>query len=298
MKIFRQLCQLKVKIRFYKSIMNNPLFSIIIPCYNQGEYLKDTLASLNGCDSSLFEVIIINDGSSDAYTNSYINSLKNGFYHIIEQGNAGLANARNAGIMVSKGEFILPLDSDNKIRPEFLTKSLTVFREDPNVAVFYGNAEYFGEREGFWIPGDFNLQKLLISNYIDACAVIRKSVLDKVGFYDTEMKYMGWEDWEMWLRISSYGYKFHYENEVVFDYRVLSNSMSKQVYNAYEKPNFLENYVNRKYPNFIGHDHIYDFVVRRFKASPVLFILKLVLRSYFYSYYQKLLTKNKIRNGI
>lgn len=278
--------------------MANPIFSIIIPCYNQGAYLKDALDSLENCDGFLFEVIIVNDGSTDAYTNNYISSLKGGRYTIIEQANAGLAAARNAGIQRSSGEFILPLDADNKIRPIFLTESLKELRASPQVAVFYGNAAYFGERSGEWVPGEFNLQKLLISNYIDACAVIRKSVLDQVGFYDTQMKYMGWEDWEMWLRISSNGFKFHYCNQVVFDYRVVNNSMSKQVYNVYEKPNFLEDYVNKKYPAFLGHHHLYDFVERRFKASPVLFIIKLILRSYFPKYYKSLLKRNKIRNGI
>lgn len=278
--------------------MTNPIFSIIIPCYNQGVYLKDALDSLEKCDTALFEVIIVNDGSTDAYTNNYINTLKGGRYIIVEQANAGLAGARNAGIKQSKGQYILPLDADNMIRPEFLTESLKVLTALPEIGVFYGNAAYFGEKSGDWVPGEFNLQKLLISNYIDACAVIRRSVLDKVGFYDTDMKFMGWEDWEMWLRISSNGVKFHYSNQIVFDYRVVNNSMSKQVYNAYEKPNFLEDYVNKKYPAFLGHQHIYDFVERRFKASPVLFIAKLFLRSYFPGYYKSLLKKNKIRNGI
>lgn len=278
--------------------MISPQISIIIPCYNQGVFLAEALESLQACDTSLFEVIIVNDGSTDAYTNSFIHSLKGRGPIVIEQENQGLAAARNAAIKKSSGAFILPLDSDNLIRPEYLTGSLKIFKEDSEVSVVYANAAYFGDRKGVWKPGDFNLQKLLISNYIDACAVVKKSVLTDVGFYDMEMKYMGWEDWEMWLRISSKGYKFKYADFIGFDYRVLSNSMSKQLYNKYEKPNFLENYINQKYPHFMGHDHIYDHIVKRFRASPVKFVVKLFLRTYFPHYYKKLLQKNKIRNGI
>lgn len=272
--------------------------SIIIPCYNQGHFLREALESVALCDNSLYELILVNDGSTDAETNKYIRSLKEEGYCVIFQENKGLAGARNAGIKEAKGDFILPLDSDNKIRPEFLTEGLKIMDSNPDVCVVYGQAQYFGEKIGIWDPGYFNLQKLMISNYIDACALVRKNVLEKVGYYDTNMEYMGWEDWEMWLRLSSKGYKFHYLPKILFDYRVMSNSMSKQVYNTYKKPNALENYVNLKYPEFMGHEHIYNLITRRFRASPVKFFIKLLLKTYLPGYYKKLLSQNKIRNGL
>lgn len=281
-----------------KKSMSNPQISIIIPCYNQGLYLKDTIESVFACDNSLYELIIVNDGSTDEFTISYLQELKHQGINVIFQENKGLAGARNRGIIEAKGQYILPLDSDNKIRPQFLVDGLQIMQQHPEVAVVYGKAEYFGSKTGIWDPGPFNLQKLLISNYIDACTIIRKSVLDKFGYYDTQMKYMGWEDWELWLRLSSKAQEFFYLDKVVFDYRVLPDSMSKVLYKDYSKPNTLENYVNEKYLNFIGHKHIYDFIIKRFKASPLKFIFKLILKSYFPSYYDRLLLKNKIRNGL
>jgi len=278
--------------------MTKVRISIIIPCYNQGHFLRETLESVALCDKTLYELIIVNDGSTDEATNEFLRSLQKEGFNVIFQENKGLAGARNAGINQANGEFILPLDSDNKIRPIFLTEGIKLMDSNPDIAVVYGNAQYFGEKTGVWEPGNFNLQKLMISNYIDACALIRKSVLDKVGFYDTNMQYMGWEDWEMWLRLSSKGYKLQYLPLILFDYRVVVNSMSKQVYNTYKKPNTLENYVNLKYPYFMGHDHIYEFVTNRFKAAPIKFIIKLFLKTYFPAYYKKLLAQNKIRNGI
>jgi glycosyltransferase involved in cell wall biosynthesis len=274
-----------------------PQVSVIIPCYNQGHFLKDALDSLQHCDTSLFEIICINDGSTDEFTNNYCKQLQNQGYHVVEQQNMGLSAARNKGIALARGKYILPLDADNKIRPDYITKSIAVLNANTDVAVVYGNAVYFGEQQGIWKQGDFNMQRLMLSNFIDACAVIRKSVLEELNLYDTSMKW-GWEDWDLWLRIAFAGYKFHYIDEVLFDYRIVKNSMSKTLYNNYEKPNLIENYVHKKYPAYMGQQWIVDHYIRRFKNNPLLFIGKLFLKSYFPVYYSRLLVKHKIRNGL
>ena len=271
--------------------------SIIIPCYNQGHYLKEVLDSVSACNSELYELIIVNDGSTDQRTIDELNSLKTQGYRVIFQENKGLSGARNTGIGLATGIYILPLDADNKVRPAYLTRAIEIMDADPAVAVVYGNAEYFGEKTGVWKTGDYNMQKLMIANYIDACAVIRKEVLDEVGPYDTNMK-LGWEDWEMWLRISFAGYLFRYVDEVLFDYRVMNTSMSKTLYNNYAKPNSIENYVHQKHAARMGHQYITRHWVARFKQSPVLFVTKLIMMTYFPSYYSKLLNKNKVRNGL
>lgn len=271
--------------------------SIIIPCYNQGHYLKEVLDSISACNSELYELIIVNDGSTDQRTIDELNNLKTQGYRVIFQKNKGLSGARNTGIALATGKYILPLDADNKVRPAYLTRAIEIMDADPSVAVVYGNAEYFGEKTGIWKTGEYNMQKLMIANYIDACAVIRKEALDKVGPYDTNMK-LGWEDWEMWLRISFAGYLFRYVDEVLFDYRVMNTSMSKTLYNNYAKPNSIENYVHQKHAARMGHQYITAHWVKRFKQSPVLFVTKLIIMTYFPSYYSKLLNKNKVRNGL
>lgn len=271
--------------------------SVIIPCYNQGQYLAGALESLKAVDASLLEVIIVNDGSTDNFTNEYCRKLQSEGYNVIFQENKGLSGARNTAIGIAKGDYILALDADNKIRPEYILKSIAVMDSNPQVAVVYGNAQFFGDRHDVWVPGPFNLQRIMISNVIDACSVIRRSVLQQVGQYDTSMR-SGWEDWELYLRIAFAGYELHYINEVLFDYRVQSSSMSKALYSNYEKPNAIENYVHRKHPSRMGHQFIVEHYVRRFKKNPLLFTGKLFLRAYFPGYYQKLLEKNKIRNGL
>jgi glycosyltransferase involved in cell wall biosynthesis len=272
--------------------------SVIIPCFNQGGFVREALESIEVLDNNAVEIIIVNDGSTDPETNKILDLLAKEGYHVIFQNNKGLAGARNAGILEAVGDYILPLDADNQLLPGFLTRGITLFDNHPEVAVIYGNAEFFGDKSGEWKPGSFNLQKLMLSNYIDACAMIRRSVFDSVGLYDEQMKFMGWEDWDRWLAISFAGHCFYYLDEKVFRYRVGNESMIRKLYNKYEKPNYLENYVHKKYVSHMGHHWILNNTIIRFKKNPILFLTKLIITAYFPGYHRKLLIKNKIRNGL
>src|SRR6185369_14083809 len=149
--------------------------SIVIPCYNQGVLLQETLASVERSrNARLLEVIIVNDGSTDAQTLEIFAGLDRSLYTVLHQLNAGLGAARNAGIRLAKGEFILPLDSDNLIRPAYLNQGVALLEQKPQLGVVYGHAEYFGEKTGPWQVPDFDLLRLVMGNFIDACALYRK----------------------------------------------------------------------------------------------------------------------------
>jgi glycosyltransferase involved in cell wall biosynthesis len=271
--------------------------SVIIPCYNQGHFLKDTLDSLATCDPSLYEAIIVNDGSTDSYTNEYLQQLSGQGYNVIHRENGGLCAARNTGIKASNGEFVIMLDADNKIRPAYLTKGLEAMDKFPDVMVVFGNAMFFGDLTGLRKQEPFNLQKQLLTNYIDACGMIRKTVFETTGLYDEKMR-EGWEDWEMWLRIGLAGFRFYYIDDVLYDYRVRKDSMSRSVYHNKEKTNRVENYIYNKYPDKIGIQYVTDFMIDRFRRNPIGFLVKLFMRAYWPSRYRKLLKENKIRNGL
>lgn len=205
---------------------NSTKISIIIPCYNHGSLLKEALSSIEQVrNENICEVIIVNDGSTDVETCQSLQKIDGTKYTVINQPNRGLGAARNAGITVARGEFILPLDSDNRIRRPYLTEGVRLLAENPNVGVVYGNAEYFGEKMGLWEVPEFDLARLAEGNYIDACALYRKSVWESVQGYDEKMPWMGYEDWDFWRRTALRGWRFHHLNEIAFDYRVSGNSM-------------------------------------------------------------------------
>lgn len=126
--------------------MNNKkstLVSIIVPCYNQAIYLSETLDSVLNQIYNNWECIIVNDGSTDNTKDvalSYCNRDSRFLY--IEQENAGLSAARNAGVIRSRGEFILPLDSDDKIAPAYIYKAVECFEKDDSLKIVYCRAAF------------------------------------------------------------------------------------------------------------------------------------------------------------
>ena len=200
--------------------------SIVIPCYNQGQWLLEALSSIEQFStSSILEVIIVNDGSTDPGTLEALRSLSRSKYTLLNQANCGLAAARNRGIELARAEFVLPLDADNALRGAYFGSGLSRLVGDASIGVVYGNASYFGGRTGDWIVRDFRLEELIKSNFIDACALFRKSAWESVGGYDERMPVMGWEDWDFWLRLANRGWGFVHIDEIAFDYRVREDSM-------------------------------------------------------------------------
>ena len=219
--------------------------SIVIPCYNHGAVLREALASVEEVrNENLGEVIIVNDGSTDVETCRLFEELDKSKYKIVHQSNRGLGAARNAGVKIAQGEFILTLDSDNRIRQCYLTLGVKTLMENPKLGVVYGDAELFGEETGRSRVPDFDFFQLAAGNYIDACALFRKCAWESVGGYDEDMPWMGYEDWDFWRRVALQGWQFRHLDEVAYDYRVASDSMLRRVTNPHEQE--LRAYMNGK----------------------------------------------------
>ena len=200
--------------------------SIIIPCYNHGAMLREALASVEQVrNASLLEVIIVDDGSSEAETTRILNEVAEAGHCVVPQPNRGPGAARNTGIRLAKGEFILPLDSDNRLRGVYLDEGVSLLKNNPSVGVIYADAEYFGERSGRWHVPEFDLLSLIRMNFIDTCALYRKKLWEEVGGYDEQMICMGWEDWDFWLRVTCHGGAFVHLSKIGFDYRVRKDSV-------------------------------------------------------------------------
>jgi len=227
----------------------NTRLSVIIPCFNDGKFIREAIASVEAYSSPVYEIIVVNDGSTDSLTQQVLGELKNVGYQVIDQPNQGAAAARNTGVRNALGDYILPLDSDNRIRPSYIEKGIEILDHFPEVAVVYGDVEHFGEEicdlsqlPKFSVPyatlsftngfkgiqkiPDFNLSWLINHNYIDMCAVIRKSVWEECGPYDTNMPFGCYDDWDLWLSIAKKGYRFYHVPEILFEYRVRPASLS------------------------------------------------------------------------
>lgn len=209
-----------------------------------GEFLQETLDSVTSYpNKDEYEIIIVNDGSTDEQTIKLLQTLEEKSFFVVNQKNQGLAKARNNGIKLAKGEFILPLDADNKIRHNYITQSIKILKLQPETDVFYGNKQHFDEENRTVLVPDFNFSQLCNKNYIDACAVFRKSIWEKVNGYDENMPIMGYEDWDFWMRIALQGANFYHLNEITFDYRVRGNSMINDTNKNYDT---ILNYILNK----------------------------------------------------
>jgi glycosyltransferase involved in cell wall biosynthesis len=215
--------------------------SIVIPCYNHGAMLREALASVEQArNANVVEVIIVDDGSSEAETTRILNEVAEAGHCVVSQSNRGVGAARNAGIRLAKGEFILPLDSDNHLRDVYLNEGVSLLKNNPSIGVIYADAEYFGEKSGRWHVPEFNLLSLIRTNFIDTCALYRKRLWEKVGGYDEQMPVFGWEDWDFWLRLANHGGRFVHLPKIGFDYRVRRDSLvAKAQQHAAEIANYI-----------------------------------------------------------
>ena len=265
--------------------MNDPpKLTVVIPCYNHGEFIRDAIASVETLPRDLYELIIVNDGSTDETTVAVMRELADAGYHVIDQTNAGLARARNVGIAAARGEYILPLDSDNKIRAEFTVRAINLLDCKQDISMVHGDFQYFGEADLLCRIAPFDIKKMLYRNYIDACAVYRKQMWETCGGYDEQMPVMGVEDWEFWLNAYTRGFKFLHLDMVAFDYAYRKGSMLGNVKKE-ENWQKSEEYLYTKYAMLLKehyHDlQRWDHHGRELRRRPLRTLFRLATRAYF-----------------
>lgn len=203
---------------------NDPLVSVVIPCYNQAVYLTDAVNSILGQTYSNWEIIIVNDGSPDD-TESLALAFVDRDHRIryVNKKNGGLSSARNEGIRQAKGEFILPLDADDSIEPVYIEEAMHVFQSNPSVKLVYCYANLFGTESGFWECARYTgYSNLLLGNAIFCSAMFRKKDWALIGGYDEHML-NGHEDWEFFIRL------LYKDERVVQIPRLLFNYRRKDV---------------------------------------------------------------------
>jgi glycosyltransferase involved in cell wall biosynthesis len=205
-----------------------PRVTVVIPCYNQGDYLDEAVNSVQAQSFQDFEIIIVNDGSTDVATNRLLLDFQRPRTRVISTVNQGLAMARNTGIDAARGEYILPLDADDRIGPEYLALAVAVLDSRPEVGIVYCRAEKFGAETGPWHAAPFSRRRMLLGNLIFCSALFRRADWRQVGGYDPGMT-AGWEDWDFWLSLLELGRQVHRVPVVQFFYRVKAESMASSM---------------------------------------------------------------------
>ena len=199
---------------------NNPTVSVIIPTYNRANLIDKSILSVLNQTYDDFELIIIDDGSTDN-TADVINGFDDErIRYIRHETNKGLAAARNTGINFSIGVFISFQDDDDEWVTKKLEKEINVMKKSkPNVGVVYSGLcrikdnkkTYLPEPEHILREGDLS-NELIKRNFVHSLILIRRSCFEKVGLYDEDLRAV--EDWDLNLRLSKY-YKFKFIDEAL-----------------------------------------------------------------------------------
>ncbi|MDU9049608.1 MAG: glycosyltransferase family A protein [Candidatus Electrothrix sp. Rat3] len=201
-----------------------PRVSVVIPCYNQGAFVDETINSVLDQTWQDFEIIVVNDGSTDLFTVNHLRQLHFPKTRVLHTENQGLSSARNNGIREAQGEYILPLDADDRIGPTYLEQAVQLLDADPYVGIVYCKARFFGDRNSEWQLPEYSLEEMLLNNIIFCTSFFRRADWEDVGGFDPAMIY-GWEDYDFWLSLIERGRQVKRIPEILFYYRIRSDSM-------------------------------------------------------------------------
>jgi glycosyltransferase involved in cell wall biosynthesis len=200
--------ELPEQIRFLdRPALAKPLVSVLIPHYNQSQFLAECLDSVAVQNYENVEVVIVDDASGDAGAAATLAGLekRDGVTVVRLAENGGPSRARNAGLEHCQGGYILPLDADNLLLPgaiKALVEQLNSAGED--IGFIYPNLDFFGNRDEYHEAPPYNLYTLLHANFCDTCSLLDRSIFDAGVRYHPAIK-LGHEDWEFALQLAARG---------------------------------------------------------------------------------------------
>lgn len=187
---------------------DEPDIAVVIRCHNQGRFLYEAVASVRGQTSPPRSIVVVDDGSTDC-TQQVIESLQ---AEGVELRTVTRAPARGAVASLNDGiaaaapsAMICVLDADDRLSPDYLSRTYEVLVNDANLGLAYGSVRTFGFADGERDAEPFDLEHLLLTNVAPVTTLLRRSVYDRLGPFDRRFERLGFEDWEYWVRAAAAG---------------------------------------------------------------------------------------------
>ena len=204
---------------------NSPRVSVILPTYNHKAMLPASIQSLLGQTFQNFELIIVNDGSTDG-TREYLDGLNDAHIRVIHQDNKKLPGALNTGFSQAKGDYLTWTSDDNFCGPLYLEALAAALDSTPEAGFAYSAFAWVDEQgniTGIHRDQDFTYHHVLVNNPGNCSFMYRRSVQERLGLYDTQLE--GAEDWDMWIRMVE-KFQVVYVPEVLYYYRLHGDTMT------------------------------------------------------------------------
>jgi len=238
-----------------------PEVTVVIPLYNYGHFLVETLDSVLGQTLAGLDLIVVDDASTDDGARTAENWLDRNAARfrksllLRHDRNMGLATTRNTGFRRAETGFVFPLDADNLLYSTCLEKLVKSLRNS-RAAFAYCLVERFAVPASrlppphlmhlhLWKP-----ELLGKGNTIDAMVLMRKQIWELVGGYNASMPSFGWEDYDLWFRIARLGAYGLQVPQILARYRVHDASMLQRVTNQKKSQQALNHYLRQQYPEF------------------------------------------------
>lgn len=197
--------------------------SAIIPCYNHGHYIDEAVDSILNQTFQDFEILLINDGSTDEFTVQKLKAYQKPKTRVIHTENQGLAAARNTGIQQAVGEYIVALDADDTFESTFLEKAVQVVKQQPAVGIVVCGIQYFGYMNRKLMPQSGDVRACLAQSGTVGSSFFRKICWEQIGGYNEQIR--AYEDWDFNLNVTKRGWRLHVIEEYLFNYRQHQTSM-------------------------------------------------------------------------
>lgn len=222
-----------------------PQVSVIVPLYNAAPYISETLESVVASSYRPIEIVVVDDESTDeSLTTAQRFAKTHPEVRVLRQAHAGVSAARNYAIREAQGEYILPVDADDKISPSYI--ELAVNAMTAGVRVVGCRAEFFGAKQGEWRLPAFSHELLARKNMIPISSLFRKEDWQRVGGFCEEEIYR--EDWSFWLSLMELGGTYVRLDEVGLYYRILPTSRRQK---AKAQKRIIVDAINRLHPAYM-----------------------------------------------
>jgi glycosyltransferase involved in cell wall biosynthesis len=213
-------------------VPDTPKVSVLVPCFNLGEYLDEAVDSVLAQTCQDFEIIVVDDGSTDAGTRALLDAYRRPKTRIIRAPHEGVSAARNRGLAATTAPYVCALDADDRLEPTYLEKAVARLDADPSITFVSCWLRAFGEEQWEWRPERCDLPSLLWEDTVLTASLVRRDAVVGAGGYDTRMPVQGAEDWDLWLTLAARGHRGVIIPEVLFNYRRRAGSLSTVAWNG------------------------------------------------------------------
>jgi peptidoglycan/xylan/chitin deacetylase (PgdA/CDA1 family)/GT2 family glycosyltransferase/SAM-dependent methyltransferase len=196
--------------------------AVVVPCYDLGRTLPETLESVRAQTRPAAEVVVVDDGSEDVYTRQVLARLSRSRTCVVRTENRGVAAARNLGVGLTSSPYVVLLDADDVLEPTYLERAAQLLDERPGVGFVTCAMRAFGDADYVWIPPPCTWLQTLVRGGPHVSTMFRRALWEAVGGFDEGLA--GYEDTDFWLSAIAHGFGGEVLSDPLLRYRVRASS--------------------------------------------------------------------------